>query len=43
MLQHSVRSANYDTFKKYSKKINDHSIKLKNLRGLFKFTNKQNL
>ncbi len=40
MLQHSVRSANYDTFKKYSKKINDHSIKLKNLRGLFKFTNK---
>ena len=39
MLQHSVRSANYDTFKKYSKKINDHSIKLKNLRGLFKFTN----
>ena len=32
MLQHSVRSANYDTFKKYSKKINDHSIKLKNLR-----------
>ncbi len=40
MLQHSVRSANYDTFKKYSKKINDHSIKLKNLRGLFKFINK---
>ena len=40
MLQHSVRSANYDTFKKYSKKINDHSIKLKNLRGLFNFTNK---
>ncbi len=40
MLQHSVRSANYGTFKKYSKKINDHSIKLKNLRGLFKFTNK---
>ena len=40
MLQHSVRSANYDTFKKYSKKINNHSIKLKNLRGLFNFTNK---
>jgi glutamate synthase (NADPH/NADH) large chain len=37
VLQHAVRSANYNTFKKYSKKINDHSIKLKNLRGLFKF------
>ncbi len=42
MLQHSVRSANYDTFKKYSKKINDHSVKLKNLRGLFEFTSKSN-
>ena len=42
MLQHSVRSANYDTFKKYSKKINDHSIKLKNLRGLFEFTSETN-
>ena len=39
-LQHAVRSANYSTFKKYSKKINDHSIKLKNLRGLFKFSSK---
>ena len=38
VLQHAVRSANYNTFKKYSKKINDHSIKLKNLRGLFKFS-----
>ena len=39
-LQHAVRSANYNTFKKYSKKINDHSIKLKNLRGLFDFSKK---
>jgi glutamate synthase (NADPH/NADH) large chain len=38
VLQHAVRSANYNTFKKYSKKTNDHSIKLKNLRGLFKFS-----
>ncbi|MDC1035977.1 glutamate synthase central domain-containing protein, partial [Alphaproteobacteria bacterium] len=38
VLQHAVRSANYNTFKKYSKKINDHSIKLKNLRGLFIFS-----
>ena len=36
-LQHAVRSANYKTFKKYTKKINDQSVKLKNLRGLFKF------
>ena len=36
-LQHAVRSADYKTFKKYTKKINDQSVKLKNLRGLFKF------
>ncbi len=36
MLQHSVRSANYDTFKKYSKKINNQSENFKSLRGLFK-------
>ena len=36
-LQHAVRSADYKTFKKYSKKINDQSVKLKNLRGLFNF------
>ena len=42
MLQHSVRSANFNTFKKYSKKINDHSMKLKNLRGLLKFNSKSN-
>ncbi|MDC0531208.1 glutamate synthase large subunit, partial [Alphaproteobacteria bacterium] len=36
-LQHAVRSADYKTFKKYTKKINDQSLKLKNLRGLFNF------
>ena len=36
-MQHAVRSADYKTFKKYSKKINDQSVKLKNLRGLFNF------
>ena len=36
-LQHAVRSADYKTFKKYTKKINDQSVKLKNLRGLFNF------
>ncbi len=37
MLQHSVRSANYALFKKYSKKINDQSTKFKSLRGLLEF------
>ena len=36
-LQHSVRSANYNTFKKYTSKVNDQSKKLKSLRGLFEF------
>ena len=36
-LQHAVRSANYNTFKKYSNKINNQSENLKSLRGLFKF------
>ena len=39
-LQHAVRSADYKIFKKYSKKINDQSVKLKNLRGLFNFNSK---
>jgi glutamate synthase (NADPH/NADH) large chain len=34
-LQHSVRSGDYELFKKYSGTINDQSRKLKNLRGLF--------
>ena len=32
-----MRSADYKTFKKYTKKINDQSVKFKNLRGLFNF------
>ncbi len=38
-LQHAVRSGNYDLFKKYSKKINDQTRKLKSLRGLLSFNN----
>jgi len=34
-LQHAVRSANYGMFKKYTKTIDDQSVKFKNLRGLF--------
>lgn len=34
-LQHAVRSANYGMFKKYTEKVNDQSVKFKNLRGLF--------
>jgi len=37
-LQHSVRSNDYDGFKKFSAMINDNDQKLKNLRGLFQFT-----
>ena len=37
-LQHSVRSGDYQGYKKFSAMINDHDKKLKNLRGLFSFT-----
>ncbi|MGZ8652166.1 MAG: glutamate synthase large subunit, partial [Actinomycetota bacterium] len=37
MLQHAVRSGDYHRFKAYSQRINDHNVKLKNLRGLFEF------
>ncbi len=35
-LQHACRSGNYRQFKAFSKKVNDQTGKLKNLRGLFK-------
>ena len=37
-LQHSVRSGDYEGYKRFSSMINNHDKKLKNLRGLFKFT-----
>ena len=37
LLQHSVRSDNYELFKKYTSSIDDQTKKLKNLRGLFNF------
>ncbi len=37
MLQHAVRAGDYARFKAYTRRINDHSAKLKNLRGLFAF------
>ncbi len=36
-LQHSVRSNDYEGFKKYTSLVNDQDQKLKNLRGLFNF------
>jgi len=42
LLQHAVRSADYKIFKKYTNKINDQSVKLKNLRGLFEFKSNNN-
>jgi glutamate synthase (NADPH/NADH) large chain len=35
LMQHAVRSADYDLFKKYTGVVNDQTRKLKNLRGLF--------
>ncbi|MBK8176486.1 MAG: glutamate synthase large subunit [Rhodospirillales bacterium] len=35
LLQHAARSGDYARFKAYSRKVNDQSAKLKNLRGLF--------
>ena len=35
-LQHAVRANDYDKFKEYSDEVNDQSLKLRNLRGLFK-------
>ncbi len=37
LLQHATRSGDYRQFKAYTRRINDHSRKLKNLRGLFEF------
>ena len=37
LLQHSVRSDNYELFKKYTSSVDDQTRKLKNLRGLFNF------
>ncbi len=36
-LQHAVRSANYQLFKKYSSKVNDNSKQLCTIRGLLEF------
>ena len=35
LLQHAVRSNNYELFQKYTTKVNNQTRKLKNLRGLF--------
>ena len=35
LLQHSARAGDYGKFKAYTRKINDQTRKLKNLRGLF--------
>jgi len=37
MLQHAVRSGDYELFKKFSKVINNQSTNLANIRGLLKF------
>lgn len=37
LIQHAVRSGSYDTFKKFTKKIDDQSYFLSTIRGLLKF------
>ena len=37
LLQHAVRSADYQQFKRYSEVMNDQRSQLRNLRGLFEF------
>jgi len=34
-LQHAVRSGDYELFREYTRLVDDHTTKLKNLRGLF--------
>jgi glutamate synthase (NADPH/NADH) large chain len=41
LLQYSTRSNDYNTFKKYSKLVNDQSEKAATLRSLFQFKNKR--
>jgi glutamate synthase (NADPH/NADH) large chain len=36
-MQHAVRSGNYQMFQKYTRMVNDQTVKLMNLRGLFEF------
>jgi len=38
LLQHAVRSADRTKFSAYTRKVNDQTSKLKNLRGLFEFS-----
>ncbi|MBZ0166171.1 MAG: glutamate synthase large subunit, partial [Candidatus Omnitrophica bacterium] len=37
MLQHAVRTGDYELYKKYSKLVNDQNTNLANIRGLLKF------
>lgn len=41
ILQHAVRSGKYETYKKYSKRVDDQSFFLSTIRGLLKFNHKQ--
>lgn len=36
-LQHSTRNKRYDIFKRYTNRVNDQSVRLMTLRGLFEF------
>ncbi|MBL8013542.1 MAG: glutamate synthase subunit alpha, partial [Candidatus Omnitrophica bacterium] len=37
LLQHSVRSGDFNIFKRYAKLVNEQTVKLANIRGLLKF------
>jgi len=43
LLQHAVRSGDYEIYKQFSKKINDQSEKLYTLRGMFDFKKRKSI
>lgn len=40
-LQHSTRTKRYDVFKRYTNRVNDQSVRLMTLRGLFEFKSQE--
>jgi len=42
-LQHSTRTKRYDVFKRYTNRVNDQSVRLMTLRGLFEFKSQESI
>lgn len=43
LLQHSVRSNDFNIYKRYAKLVNEQTVKLANIRGLLKFKNRKSI